>query len=69
MDLQEYIRGRKRGTAAVLAIKCGITKTWMSLVITKKREPSPELAVLIEVHTEGAVTRQDLRPDIFGTLS
>jgi DNA-binding transcriptional regulator YdaS (Cro superfamily) len=68
MDLQEYIRGCKRGTAATLAVKCGVTKTWMSLIISKKREPSAELAALIELHTEGKVTRKELRPDIFGAL-
>ena len=68
MKLQEYIRTSKRGTAASLAAKCGITKTWMSLIVSGKREPSPELAVLIEQHTEGKVTRTELRPDIFGAI-
>jgi DNA-binding transcriptional regulator YdaS (Cro superfamily) len=68
MTLPEYIKSSRRGTAAALAVKCGITKTWMSLIVSGKREPSPELAGLIEVHTEGKVTRKDLRPDIFGAL-
>lgn len=68
MKLQEYIRTSKRGTAASLAVKCGVTKTWMSLIVSGKREPSPELAVLIEQHTDGKVARKELRPDIFGEL-
>ena len=68
MTLQDYVRTNKRGTAAHLAAKCGITKTWMSLIVSGKRLASPELAVLIEEYTAGQVTRAELRPDIFGEL-
>lgn len=65
MQLHEYLKDKPRGTTASLAAKLGITKTWMSLIVSQRRKPSPELAVLIEQFTDGAVTRKELLPEIF----
>ena len=65
MQLDEYLQGKPRGTTARLAARLGITKTWMSLIVSRRRKPSPELAVLIEEYTEGKVKRRDLLPEIF----
>jgi len=65
MQLDEYLKGKPRGTTAGLAARLGITKTWMSLIVSRRRKPSPELAVLIEEHTCGKVTRRELLPEIF----
>lgn len=65
MQLDQYLKDKPRGTTANLAAKLGITRTWMSLIVSRRRKPSPELAVLIEQFTEGAVTRKDLLPEIF----
>ena len=65
MQLDEYLQGKPRGTTARLAARLGITKTWMSLIVSRRRKPSPELAVLIEECTEGKVKRRDLLPEIF----
>lgn len=65
MDLNSYFEGKPRGSKAELARKLGITRTWMGLLISKRRVPSAELAVEIEHQTEGSVTRKDLRPDLW----
>ena len=65
MDLQMYFEGKPRGSKASLARSLGITKTWMGLLISKRRIPSAELAMEIERQTGGEVTRQDLRPDLW----
>ena len=51
-----------------MATKLGVSKTWMSLVISGRALASPELSVAIERYTKGQVTRKTLRPDIFGDL-
>jgi DNA-binding transcriptional regulator YdaS (Cro superfamily) len=68
MTLREYFDSQPRGAKADLSKKLGITRTWMSQIISGRRVPSPELAREIEALTLGAVTRRDLRPDIFGEV-
>ena len=48
------------------ARKLGISKTWLSLIVTGRQLPSPQLARDIELHTGRKVKRAELRPDIFG---
>lgn len=66
MTLKEYFAGRSRGAKAGLAERLGISRTWMSQIISGRRVPSPELSVEIERLTLGQVRRADLRPDLFG---
>lgn len=66
MTLTEYFTGKPRGTQRDLALKLGISKTWLSLISTGRKLPSPELARAIEIHTGRKVKRVELRPDIFG---
>ena len=68
MTLQQFFSNKPRGAQIDLARKCGISKTWMSLLTSGREVPSPELALLIEKFTKGAVTRKTLRPDIFGEI-
>ena len=68
MTLEEYFRDKPRGAKIELARKLGVSKTWMSLVISGRALASPELSVAIERYTKGQVTRKTLRPDIFGAL-
>jgi DNA-binding transcriptional regulator YdaS (Cro superfamily) len=42
-----------------------ITRTWLSLLCSNRRRPSPMLSVAIDKYTRGAVTARDLRPDLF----
>ena len=65
MTLAEYFKTDVRGAKAEMAQYLGITSTWMALLIAKRRQPSPALAVAIEKATTGLVTRQELRPDLF----
>ncbi len=51
-----------------MATKLGVSKTWLSLVISGRALASPELSGAIERYTRGQVTRKTLRPDIFGDL-
>ena len=66
MTLMEFFEGKPRGAKIELARKLGISKTWLSLVISGRQLPSPELARDIEINTGRKVKRADLRPDIFG---
>lgn len=69
MTLQEYFADKKRGAKDALARELGISRTWMSQVISGREVCSPELAVEIERLTGGMVTRKDLRPDLFGEVA
>ena len=66
MTLQEFFKDKPRGTMIAFARKLGISKTWLSLIVTGRQLPSPELARDIELHTGRKVKRAELRPDIFG---
>ena len=66
MTLKEFFDGQPYGSKAAMAKKLGISKTWMSLLISGRQQCSPELAKRFEEETKGAVTREVLRPDIFG---
>jgi DNA-binding transcriptional regulator YdaS (Cro superfamily) len=66
MTLNEFFADKPRGARLNLAKTLGISKTWLSLVSTGRKLPSPELAKQIELHTGRKVKRVDLRPDIFG---
>jgi DNA-binding transcriptional regulator YdaS (Cro superfamily) len=68
MTLQEYFEGKPYGSKAEMAKALGVTKTWMTQVISGRTVPSPELALEIERITNGKVLRVDLRPDIFGEI-
>ena len=68
MTLNEYFKTDVRGAKAEMAAHLGITATWMALLIANRRRASPVLAIKIEEATGGLVTRQQLRPDIFGSL-
>lgn len=51
------------GTKARIAAECGISRTWLSQILSGRKVPGPDLAIAIEKATGGAVTRADLRPD------
>lgn len=68
MQLRDYFRKQPRGAQTALAKRLGISKTWMTLITNGHEMPSAELAVLIHQITGGDVTREELRPDLFGAL-
>lgn len=65
MTLSDYFKSDIRGAKAEMAEHLRITPTWLSLIISGKRQASPVLALALEDATGGLVTRQELRPDIF----
>lgn len=63
MNLKDYL---KTTTQAKLAQELGITQSMVSHYVTNRYPVPPETAKAIEKITNGAVTRSELRPDIFG---
>jgi DNA-binding transcriptional regulator YdaS (Cro superfamily) len=68
VTLEEFFATKPRGAKSEMAEAIGVSRTWMALLVAGSQVPSPELAVEIEKYTNGAVTRVELRPDIFGVL-
>ena len=66
MTLQQWFADKPRGSKVEMAKALGISKTWMSLLITGKEIPSPALSVSIHRYTKGEVSKEELRPDLFG---
>lgn len=66
MDLKTYFSTEPIGSIKEMAEYLGVTPCWISLLINGHRKPSPKLAKRIEEATQGLVTRQELRPDLFG---
>ena len=66
MTLQDYFSDKPRGSKAALARDLGITKTWLSLIISGRSLPSAGLCQEIERRT--GVSRATLRPDLFGAI-
>jgi DNA-binding transcriptional regulator YdaS (Cro superfamily) len=66
MTLQTYFSSRPYGAKAALARDLGITKTWLSMVISGRALPSAGLCFEIERRT--GVSRVTLRPDLFGEV-
>ena len=68
MTLTEYFADKPHGSKADMAKALGISRTWMALLISGLRVPSPEQAREIERITNGDIKRVDLRPDLFGEV-
>lgn len=63
MNLRAFLDTLPRGGNAEFARKVGITPVYLSQLASSQdgREPSPELCVVIERESNGAVRRWDLR--------
>jgi DNA-binding transcriptional regulator YdaS (Cro superfamily) len=64
MTLEQYFSDKHRGAKTDLARELGITKTWLSLLVSGREVPSATLAIDIERRT--GIHRKHLRPDLFG---
>ena len=64
MNLKEYFAGEPYGSKKEMADYLGITPTWLGLLITQVKRPSPLLSKKIEKATVGLVTAKELRPDL-----
>jgi DNA-binding transcriptional regulator YdaS (Cro superfamily) len=62
--LKIFFSTQARGAKTDLAKEVGVTKTWISQIISGKMKPSAQLAIKIELAT--GVSREKLRPDLFG---
>lgn len=60
MTLQEYFATQPHGAKAAMARSVGISKTWLSQIISKRRKPSFDLAVAISDYTKNKVTLRSL---------
>ena len=66
MNLKEYFGELPHGSKIEFAKQLGITKTWLSLIISGKKIPSGPLSIVIQRMTNGKVSKSELRPDLFG---
>lgn len=62
--LEIFFLTQERGAKTDLAKMVGVSKTWISQIISGKMQPSAQLAIKIELAT--GVPREQLRPDLFG---
>ena len=68
MDFRTFWLGLKQSERKEFAEKCGAAEGYLDHIATGYRKPSPsKLVPLIVEHSGGQVTREVLRPDIFGT--
>jgi DNA-binding transcriptional regulator YdaS (Cro superfamily) len=65
MTLEEYFKTEPHGSRKEMAEYLGITQVWMSQLIYGKVQASPKLALRIEKATQGLVTKEELRGDLF----
>lgn len=63
MDLKTYLNGLPTQEREPFAEACETTVGHLRNVGYGLRPCAPDLAVLIEANTQGAVTRRDLRPE------
>jgi DNA-binding transcriptional regulator YdaS (Cro superfamily) len=61
MTLEEYFKKQPRGAKTEMCRELGITKSWLSLIISGKKPAGKSLAVVISMYTDDQVTIQDLR--------
>ena len=66
MDLRTYTKNHSQ---RLLAEKLGVTPALVSQWLSGETRITAERAVQIDQTTNGAVSRSELRPDIFGPLN
>ncbi|GED73231.1 YdaS antitoxin of YdaST toxin-antitoxin system [Pseudomonas protegens] len=64
MSLHSYIKGLEKAELDSLASRCQTTAGQLKQVAYRNRRANGGLAVNIERETQGAVTCEELRPDI-----
>ena len=63
MDLRTYLKKAGHGASRRMARALGAYASDISNWAAGRRKPGVAVCVAIELHTNGAVTRRDLRPD------
>jgi len=64
MNLSDYLAQLPRGGKKVLALRLGVTASYLSRLVSGDRTITAERALQIESATDGIVSRYALRPDI-----
>lgn len=64
MNLADYLETLPRGGKKLLALRLGVTASYLSRLVSGDRSVTAERAIQIEEATDGTVTRFELRPDI-----
>lgn len=67
MNLSEYIDSPQKRELLARAVGSAPGYLWQIETAWRGKKPSPAFARRIESATNGAVTRYELRPDVFGT--
>jgi DNA-binding transcriptional regulator YdaS (Cro superfamily) len=65
MDMKTFIATEGRSTARHLAFLAGTNYAYLCQIATGFRKPSGRLTLLLEHHSNGKLTRHDLRPDLY----
>ncbi|WP_347558541.1 YdaS family helix-turn-helix protein [Robbsia sp. KACC 23696] len=63
MDIKTYLAQGGRGAASKLAAALGVSPSYLSQMSGGQASISPERCVAFESATQGAIKRQDLRPN------
>lgn len=73
MTLNDWIKRhpteQRAAARARLAAALGVSEVYIRSMANGHRRVPAEMAAVIERHTGGAVTRAELRPDVFGDQS
>jgi DNA-binding transcriptional regulator YdaS (Cro superfamily) len=69
MDMRTYLNSLTPQDRETFAGKCETTVDYFWQIAGKHRNAGPALAKRINKHSGGAVTLQELRPDIYGEPS
>ncbi|WP_430305224.1 transcriptional regulator [Pseudomonas mosselii] len=64
MNLAEYLESLPRGGKKIIALRLGVTASYLSRLVSGDRSVTAERAIQIEEATDGVVSRFELRPDI-----
>lgn len=64
MNLSAYLEQLPRGGKKILALRLGVTPSYLSRLISGDRSITAERALQIEEATQGLVSRYELRPDL-----
>ncbi|MEW8292678.1 MAG: hypothetical protein AB2672_19350 [Candidatus Thiodiazotropha endolucinida] len=65
MDMKTYIAKEGRDAARRSALLSGTNYIYLAGIASGVRKPSGRLTLLLEHHSNGKLTRHELRPDLY----
>ncbi|EMW4538882.1 Cro/Cl family transcriptional regulator [Salmonella enterica] len=66
--LRMYLNALPLGKQREFANQCETSLEYLRKAISKKQKLGPALSVLLEIYSDGAVSRKDLHPDDWGKI-